>query len=421
MLNTRNTKLRRSTAVAAGAAIGLSSLALVGGAKGAPVVTTAPTAPPRVTVPAPLQSDPNIYVNLANQVMPAVVNISTLKMSRGDSRGLTPEDMFRYFFEGPNGPDHPLFRGPSGGVRRGYRKNPSPAVPRPYSLGTGFVVDSSGLVLTNYHVIHGADEIKLTFTEDPGEVPTDGEVIGSDPALDVALIRVKTKKPLQALPLGDSEALRVGEYVAAVGNPFGQGHSISSGIISAKGRPIPDLPLATYLQTDAPINPGNSGGPLVNLKGEVIGINTAIDARAQGIGFAIPVNEVKKILPQLKDSGSVARGYLGVMVGDLNPQLAGQMGVSEDLKAPLVTEVQPGTPAAKAGLKPYDVIVEVNGLPVRSSSELTRSVASELAGDSVELKILRDGKEKKLEVKLGTRPTSEQLAGYRGGDRGRDR
>ena len=174
---------------------------------------------------------------------------------------------------------------------------------------------------------------KFLFTEAADEEPTTGEVVGRDPEIDVALIKVKTKRELVAVALGDSDALEVGEYVIAVGNPFGQGHSVTHGIISAKGRLAPDFPLASYLQTDAPINPGNSGGPLVNTKGEVIGINNAIEQRAQGISFAIPINLIKKILPQLRTKGTVERGYIGVLVNELTPEHAPKFEVPKSPRA----------------------------------------------------------------------------------------
>ena len=209
--------------------------------------------------------------------------------------------------------------------------------------------------------------------------------------------------------LGDSDLLQVGEYVMAVGNPFGQGHSVTHGIISAKERKAPEnIPLANYLQTDAPINPGNSGGPLVNLKGEVIGINNAIDQRAQGIGFAIPINLVKKILPQLKTKGTVSRGYIGVLVGDLTPELAAKLSVSRSLKAPFVTHVYPGQPADKVGMKPYDVILKFNGKEIKTPSDLILAVTAVGVGDMVPVLISRAGKEKILNIKVMQRPSPEQ-------------
>jgi serine protease Do len=236
-------------------------------------------------------------------------------------------------------------------------------------------------------------------------------VVGRDTELDVALIRVKTKQELQALTFGDSDSLEVGEYVVAVGNPFGQGHSVTHGIISAKGRLAPDFPLANYLQTDAPINPGNSGGPLVNLKGEVIGINNAIDQRAQGIGFAIPINLVKKILPQLRTKGTVTRGYIGVLVNEMTPELAAKLGVPKDSSSPFVTNVYPEAPADKAGLKPYDVILEFNGKPVKSGNDLIMAVTSVEVGQTVPMKVSRAGSEKTLSIKVTQRPGAQELAG----------
>jgi serine protease Do len=368
--------------------------------------------------------DANIFVNLAKKVVPSVVNIQTTMTVKSQYGRGAPDDLFRKFFEdffrqhggrggampgpppgGPNGDDDQDEEDPTvpGQPPRG-------SGPKSMSLGTGFVIDSSGLVMTNNHVVADADEIKIFFSEEEDEKPADGEVVGRDPELDLALIRVKTKRSLVALALGDSDALEVGEYVMAVGNPFGQGHSVTHGIISAKGRPAPDFVLAKYLQTDAPINPGNSGGPLLNLKGEVVGINNAIDARAQGIGFAIPINLVKKVLPQLKSKGSVARGYIGVLVNELTPELAAKIGVKKDLKAPFVTHVYPGEPADKAGLKPYDVILEFAGKPIRSSAELINQVTAVNVNDTVPIKVLRSGQEKQLSIKVAQRPTGQQLA-----------
>jgi serine protease Do len=281
-------------------------------------------------------------------------------------------------------------------------------VPRSASLGTGFIIDSSGIILTNQHVVAGADEIKVTFTESPDEKPTPGKVIGRDPELDVALIQVKTDRKLVPLPLGDSDVLQVGEYVAAVGNPFGQGHSLTHGIISAKGRISPGVPLATYLQTDAPINPGNSGGPLINLKGEVIGINNAIDARAQGIGFAIPINVVKGIVPELRSKGAISRGYLGVVIGDLNAELARKLALNGELEAPVVMEVEPGGPAYRAGIRPFDVITEFNGKPVRRPADLTTAVTSVAEGHVVPIKVTRADQMLEMKVKVGKRPAQQE-------------
>lgn len=372
--------------------------------------------------------DANIFVNLSKKVVPSVVNISTLSTVKNPPYiPGGPDDILKKFFgdlfrqyqgRGGNGapPDDE-----DGDFGQPGPQNPLPPQSRPQamSLGTGFIIDSSGLILTNNHVVAEADEIKIKFTEDTEEKPVDGEVVGRDTELDLALIRVKTKRDLISISFGDSDALEVGEYVMAIGNPFGQGHSVTHGIISAKGRLTPDLPLAKYIQTDAPINPGNSGGPLVNLKGEVIGINNAIDVRAQGIGFAIPVNVIKNVLPQLKTKGTVSRGYIGVFVEPLSPEIAAKIGAPKDLRAPFVINVNPGEPADTAGIKPYDVILEFAGKPVHNSSDLITSVTSIEVGHTAPVKILRAGKEMTLTIKVTQRPGAPMLTKRGGPDRGK--
>jgi serine protease Do len=373
----------------------------------------------------------NVFVNLAKKLVPSVVNISTLTTVKGGQGQASPDDIMRKFFGdlfrqyngggggvGPRGgnPDDEEDdggRGPVPPPPPGSPPGPNPKnLPKAMSLGTGFIIDSSGLILTNNHVVADADEIKISFTESLDEKPTDGEVVGRDTELDLALIRVKSKREMTAVVLGDSDALEVGEYVMAIGNPFGQGHSVTHGIISAKGRLAPDFQLANYLQTDAPINPGNSGGPLVNLKGEVIGINNAIDQRAQGIGFAIPINLVKKVLPQLRTKGTVARGYIGVLVNEMTPELAAKLNMGKDSKSPFVTNVYPDAPAEKAGLKPYDVILEFNGKPIHSSNELIMAVTGVDVGQSVPIKVSRGGSEKNLHITVTQRPGTQDLAGH---------
>lgn len=353
--------------------------------------------------------DANIFVNLSKKIVPSVVNISTLSTVKSPFRSGSPDEMFRRFFED-------FFRqhggGPGGGMPDPGEEGEDSGskIPKAMSLGSGFIIDEGGLILTNNHVVAEADEIKIQFTEEADEKPTDGEVVGRDPELDLALIRVKTSRKLIPLVLGDSDALEVGEYVIAVGNPFGQGHSVTHGIISAKNRKTPEFQLGNYLQTDAPINPGNSGGPLVNLKGEVIGINNAIDQRAQGIGFAIPSDLVKKVLPQLKSKGVVARGYIGVLVNELNPEISSKLSINKELKAPFVTHVYPGEPADRAGIKPYDVILELGGKKIRSSRDLIAAVTNVPVGETVAVKILRSGQEKALSLKVAQRPGAQTLA-----------
>jgi serine protease Do len=301
---------------------------------------------------------------------------------------------------------------------RQFFGNQFPPSARPHTksaaLGTGFVIDPSGIILTNNHVVAGADEITVQFTENADEKPTKAKVIGRDPELDIALIRVKPPEKLQALALGDSDALEVGEYVMAVGNPFGNGHSVTHGIVSAKGRNVPGEPLASWLQIDAPINPGNSGGPLLNMKGEVVGINNAIDARAQGIGFAIPINYVKQVLAQLEDSGKVQRGYIGAVIGALTPEIAEKIAVPKSLRAPFVTQITPGSPAEKAGLQPYDVITAVKGTQVHTPQDLVRAITSSGIGQSVALTINRAGAEQRLSIRTEQRPSAEVALNERG-------
>jgi serine protease Do len=230
----------------------------------------------------------------------------------------------------------------------------------------------------------------------------DAKLIGSYERTDIALIKIQGAG-FPTVPLGSSKDLDVGEWVAAFGNPFGQGHTMTKGIISAKGRDIGEINKFPMLQTDAPINPGNSGGPLVNMKGQVVGVNSAIDARAQGIGFAIPVDEVKSVLPQLEKNGRLKRAYLGAGLADLNPQAAVALGM-EDAQGSVISMVEPGGPADKAGLRPYDIVTEFNGRKVEDSARLRDAVGDAEIGKIVDLKLIRDGKTKKLKVTLAERP-----------------
>lgn len=352
----------------------------------------------------------NLFVDLSKKLIPSVVNISTLA-AVGGARAARPygyqEDRFHRFFE------EFFKRGYPGGEEEDEEEDrPSRNKgKRPLALGTGFIIDEAGLILTNSHVVEGADEIQIQFSERSDEEATIGEVVGRDPELDLALIRVKVKQQkLVPVVLGDSDRLEVGEYVIAVGNPFGQGHSVTHGIISAKDRKSPDFAFAKYLQTDAPINPGNSGGPLANTKGEVIGINNAIDARAQGIGFAIPINAVKAVLAELKSKGSVARGYIGILVNELSPEVAEQIGVPKKMKGPFVAHVYPGQPAEKAGLRAYDVIREINGKKVGSAGELIEEITRIPVGKVLKIQVTRGGKELSFDVTAGKRPSAEGQA-----------
>ncbi|MEW6260476.1 MAG: trypsin-like peptidase domain-containing protein, partial [Thermodesulfobacteriota bacterium] len=238
----------------------------------------------------------------------------------------------------------------------------------------------------------------------------DAEIVGRDPSTDLALIKIKPTEPLTELPMGDSGSLEVGQWVVAIGSPFGLEQTVTAGIISAKGRVIGSGPYDNFLQTDASINPGNSGGPLIDMNGQVVGINTAIIASGQGIGFAIPINLAKGVIDQLKTKGSVTRGWLGVVIQDLTEEMAEYAG-SPDRKGAMVMEVMPGQPAEAAGIQPKDIIIEVNGQPVTSSHDLTALVANLAVGEKAKITVLRNGKKQTLTIEVAKRPEdTKQLA-----------
>jgi len=323
---------------------------------------------------------------LVESVKGAVVNVDVQAAS---ARSLREEEFFERFFG---------FRHPGGLPGR---------EPLRRGVGSGFIIDAKGLLLTNNHVVEGAVKIRVRL--DDGR-SFEGEVLGTDPLTDLALVRLKdVKGRLPVVKLGDSGAMRVGDWVLAIGNPFGLASSVSLGIVSALDRNIQAGPYDQFLQTDAAINPGNSGGPLFNLKGEVIGINTAIVGGGTGIGFAVPSNVAKALLPQLEKEGLVRRGWLGVAIQDLTPKLA------QGLKLPvkegaIVSSMAPNSPAQRAGLKPDDVIVEVNGEAVSSAASLTRVVGMQKPESTVKIKLYRAGKPMQLNVRLGTRPDTEPSA-----------
>lgn len=312
---------------------------------------------------------------------------------------LNPEEFFEHFFGSP-------FREQQRAPRR--------------SLGSGFLISKDGFIVTNNHVIEGADKIEvMIFTGEPrnGRQLREGDkfeakVVGRDPATDVALIKIDAKKELAFVPLGNSSKIKKGDWVLAFGNPFGLDHSVSLGIISAIGReisPNENRRFDDFIQTDAAINFGNSGGPLVNLKGEVIGMNTAITAQGSGIGFAVPVNILKEVLPQLKAGGSVQRGYLGVMIQEVTDEMKDALGVKE-AKGVLVNDVVPDGPAAKSALKRGDIILRVEGVDVNEAKDLQKNIAKVRPGQSVNLDILREKKPMKVSVKVGALPSDEEAA-----------
>jgi serine protease Do len=270
--------------------------------------------------------------------------------------------------------------------------------------GTGFIIQPDGHILTNHHVIEGADRIMVRLTDGRS---LRARRVGSDPDTDIALIKVDSTRPLPFAPLGDSDALRVGEWVLAIGNPLAYEHTVTVGVVSFIGRKLFDSSLDRYIQTDAAINFGNSGGPLINARGEVIGINAAISSRASNIGFAVPINQASAILPQLREKGRVSRGYIGVAPRDIDPDLQRSLGLSSAAGA-LVQDVTPGSPGARAGLRIYDMIVAVDGRPIAGNDELIELIASREPGTMATLQIVRDGRSMNVPVKLAERPQRER-------------
>lgn len=329
----------------------------------------------------------NIFVEIAKQKNPAVVHISTIVKAG-------PPHSLRKFREKPFGPREDPFKDFFEKFFGPQRKTPR------RSLGTGFIIDKAGYVFTNNHVISQADEIKVSLQN--GD-EFSARVIGTDPKTDIALIKIDSEKDFPTIEFGDSDALQVGEWVMAIGNPFGLSHTVTVGVVSAKGRSLGSGPYDDYIQTDASINPGNSGGPLINTKGEVIGISSAIYAGRTGgnigIGFAIPINLAKSILEDLKTEGSVTRGHLGVMIQKITPELAKSFNLLENQGA-LVGDVMEGSPAEKGGIQRGDVIIKFDGKAILKMAELPTVVAHTRPGKQVEVVVIRDGKEKVIKTTL---------------------
>ena len=273
------------------------------------------------------------------------------------------------------------------------------------SLGSGFIIDKEGYIVTNNHVIDGADQIKVRLYN---EKEYEANVVGRDPKTDLALIKIDAIKDLQPLTLGNSKEIKVGSWVVAIGSPFGLEQTVTQGIVSAKKRVIGAGPYDDFIQTDASINPGNSGGPLLDLKGHVIGINTAIVASGQGIGFAIPLTWPNQSSPKLKEKGEVTRGWLGVGIQDVTPELAEYWGL-DNAEGVLVTQVFEGDPADKAGVKKNDIIVALNGQPVSTGRELSSIIANTPVGDKTRITLMRGGEKKTLTAKVAKREEKESL------------
>ena len=351
--------------------------------------------------PAVVQGLPD-FASLAKKVGPSVVNVSTTQVRKAGADVPSPFDnddpmseFWQRFFGGrmPRGPQ------------------------RQTGLGSGFIIDSNGTILTNYHVVDGAQKIAVTLSDGKNY---DAKVVGKDQKTDIAVIKIDAGQDLPVVTLGDSDRLEVGEWVMAIGNPFGLDHTVTSGIVSAKGRQIGAGPYDNFIQTDASINPGNSGGPLINIRGEVVGITTAIFSQSGGnigIGFAIPTNSIKELLPQLKDKGKVVRGYLGTTVQKITPEIADSLGLKQQRGA-LVADVMKGSPAERAGIKTGDVIVEFNSKEIKDSGDLPALVARIAPGTSVSLKVVRDGKEVSLPIAVGEMKENEVAAAGQEGDLG---
>ncbi len=384
--------------------------ALIAGAAGffANTATSQPNAPSTITSPAPKPNaqavqdlknqvpldisklgaplPANIWVELSKLVNPAVVSITTTQTPHQSMSQNRYSDPLQDFFDQFYGE-----RAPGGG---GQTEEPQQAV---MALGTGFIIRDDGLIITNNHVVEQADIIKVQLDESSGKL-YEAQVIGRDARTDIALIKIDVKEKLPVAKLGESKSVQVGEYVAAFGNPYGHAHTMTTGIVSALGREIAEINRFPFIQTDASINPGNSGGPLVNTQGYVIGVNTAIDARAHGIGFAIPVDNVKQIVAQLEKDGRVHRGFIGVNIATVSEEVAAQLGL-KDAHGVVVTHVLRGGPADKAGIKPYDIITKFGSQDTDDPQKLQNAVGDAQIGTSTKIKILRyDEKGKHTDV-----------------------
>lgn len=331
------------------------------------------------------------FADVAERLNPAVVNIDATVPGIARPRRRLPLPNSPELFERQQPPTE----------REGPRRG----------AGTGFLIDPDGHILTNHHVIADADRIIVRLMD--GRTLR-AEPVGSDPDTDIALIKVQSDRPLPHAELGDSDTLRVGEWVLAIGNPLAYEHTVTVGVVSFIGRKLFDSSLDRYIQTDAAINFGNSGGPLINARGEVIGINAAISSRASNIGFAVPINQASEILPQLRDNGRVSRGYIGVTLKDVDPDLQRSLNLSARQGA-LVQDVTPGSPGARAGVRIYDVIVAVDGKPVSGNDELINLIASRQPGTTATLQVVRDGRSMNVPVKLAERPLRDPRQGRAAG------
>ncbi len=372
--------------------------------------------------PAMARGAPESFADLAAKLLPAVVNISTSANvaarggGGGEMPGLPPGSPFEQFFKDfmernrpPGARPAPRGEAPQRPDRSERERPDAPERRSQQSLGSGFIIDPSGLIVTNNHVIDGADEITVILADNTKLKAT---LVGRDERVDIALLRVTPEKPLTAVPFADSATARVGDWVLAIGNPFGLGGTVTAGIVSALQRDIRSGPYDEFIQTDASINQGNSGGPLFNMNGEVIGINTAIYSRSGGsigIGFAVPANLAKHVVAQLREFGQARRGWLGVRIQQVTADIAESVGLREPTGA-MIAGTNDGGPADKAKLRPGDIVIRFNNQDVKEMRNLPRIVAETDIGREVPVTIWRDGKEITLRVTVGQLPDDQTLA-----------
>jgi serine protease Do len=402
----RPARFDKARAAAIGFALGATlALSPLVWAQNSPVVSTPiPSAAPLATQQS--------FAPLVKQVLPAVVNISVTEKAGAERlsdqlpeefRNSPFNEFLRRFFDrrggGPFAPG-PFSEGPGNGAKR-------------IALGTGFVIDPSGYVVTNNHVVGEAAKVTVVL-QDGTNYPA--RIVGRDPRTDLAVLKIKAEKPLPSVAFGDSSAAQVGDWVVAVGNPFGLGGTVTTGIISARGRDIHSGQFDDFLQIDAPINRGNSGGPTFNLNGQVIGINTAIyspNGGSVGIGFAIPANVAKTVIAQIEAQGKVSRGWLGVQIQEVTPAIAASLGL-RDMHGAIVALVSPDSPGGKAGLKQGDVVLAFDGRQVKQLRDLPRLVADAAPGTTAALSVWRDGHPVELHATLGEAPENPRLAAASG-------
>lgn len=383
----------------------------------ATALVAAPLAVQQVLHASPAEAGglPDSFSGLVQAAKPGVVtvltkiNASPVSHAPGGVPDLNREGplrdfLDRYFQSRPNTPP---------------RHGPGKGRPRGGGIGSGFIIDADGLIVTNQHVIDGASEVTVKL-DDGTELPA--QVVGSDEKTDIAVLRVSSDAPLSVVPWGDSETLKVGDWVLAIGNPFGLGGTVTSGIVSARGRDIRSGPYDDFIQVDAAINQGNSGGPLFNTDGQVVGINTAIfspNGGNVGLGFAVPANQAKAIVAQIIDHGSVQRGFIGVTIQPVTPDIAESLGLAK-VEGALISTVNPDGPADAAGLRQGDVVTGVNGAPIAKLKDLTRAVAAVTPGGEASLKVWRGGKYREVPVTVGKMASGKTIAATSPGKTGKD-